>query len=108
MGEWARCVGWLLAADHELSRGGASNGVATPPCTPHPPTPRPQAKLVLALVSDLPGVTARILALREVLPSLDLAALLAQYPWWVVCGRAGGWVGGQAAGCWWWHMLCCC
>lgn len=37
---------------------------------------------MLALVRDLPGVTARILALRQALPSLDLSALLAQYPWW--------------------------
>lgn len=38
---------------------------------------------MLALVSDLPAVTQRILELREVLPSLNLSAMLAQYPWWV-------------------------
>lgn len=55
--------------------------------------PSPQAKLVLALVLDLPATTARILELRGLLPSLNLSALLAQYPWmlvgtWgVLCGR---------------------
>ncbi|PRW60757.1 ATP-dependent zinc metalloprotease FTSH mitochondrial [Chlorella sorokiniana] len=43
-----------------------------------------QAKLVLALVRDLPTTTQRILALREALPSLNLSALLAQYPWMLV------------------------
>ncbi|KAI3424763.1 hypothetical protein D9Q98_008152 [Chlorella vulgaris] len=42
---------------------------------------RMQAKLVLALVSDLPAVTARILALRQILPSLNLGLLVAQHPW---------------------------
>ncbi|KAL4421626.1 hypothetical protein ABPG75_010917 [Micractinium tetrahymenae] len=41
---------------------------------------RLQAKLVLALVKDLSSTTARILELRRLLPSLDLSALLAQYP----------------------------
>jgi hypothetical protein len=36
---------------------------------------------VLALVSDLPAVTARILALRQILPSLNLGSLVAQHPW---------------------------
>lgn len=45
---------------------------------------RMQAKLVLALVRDLPSTTARILDLRRLLPSLDLAALLAHYPWLLV------------------------
>lgn len=40
-----------------------------------------QAKLVLSLVRDLPAVTQRILALRALLPSIDLSALLVQYPW---------------------------
>ena len=62
-----------------------------PPSAPLTRPPRPaQAKLVLSLVRDLPGVTARILELRGVLPNLNLSALLAQYPWCVEAGRGGG------------------
>ncbi|KAL4450220.1 hypothetical protein ABPG77_010889 [Micractinium sp. CCAP 211/92] len=45
---------------------------------------RMQAKLVLALVKDLPATSERVLHLRRLLPSLDLSALLAQYPWILV------------------------
>lgn len=63
---------------------------------------------MLALVSDLPAVTQRILHLREVMPSLNLSALLAQYPWcapWLGhCGwwdvQRGGWGQGERSqGC---------
>ena len=42
---------------------------------------RLEAGLVLHLVADLPAVTQRILDLRQLLPSLDLSALLADSPW---------------------------
>ena len=42
---------------------------------------RLEAKLVLHLVTDLPAITQHILELRQLLPCLDLNALLADSPW---------------------------